>query len=68
MYTLPAVVILRARTERVLLNPDDVMCEGELMQTLGASIPEELVEHCSRNRVHIFVGDDGKWYAEPLKA
>lgn len=66
MYSLPAVVVLRAQKERILLVPGDVMFEGALLQKLGAQLPDDLVDHCAKNMVRIF-GEDGQWYAEPLK-
>lgn len=67
MNSLPHTVILRAQKERVLLNPEDVMYEGALMQKMGSSIPEELIEQCARDKVHIYADDAGQWFAEPLR-
>lgn len=65
MYSLPAPVVLRAQKERVVLNPEDVMFEGELMQKLGTPIPDELVKQCVQDKVRIYV-EAGQWCAEPL--
>lgn len=65
MYSLPAPVILRAQQEKIVLVPGDVMYECDILQKLGTPIPEDLVDHCARNRVRIFEAG-GLWYAEPL--
>jgi len=67
MYSLPHTVILRAQKERVVLNSEDVMYEGELMQKLGTPIPEELIEQCARDKVLVYADDAGQWCAEPLR-
>lgn len=66
MNSLPGPVILRAQKERVVLNPEDVMYEGEMMQRLGTPIPEELVEQCAEDKIRIYV-EAGQWCAEPLR-
>jgi hypothetical protein len=66
MHSLPAAVILRAQKERVVLNPEDVMFEGELMQKLGMPIPDDLIEHCAQNKVRIYA-EGGQWCAGPLR-
>jgi hypothetical protein len=67
MYSLPPTVILRAQKECVVLNPDDVMYEGELMQRLGTPIPDELIEQYARDKVRVYADDAGQWCAEPLR-
>lgn len=66
MNSLPAPVILRAKRERVRLEPNDVMHQGDLLERLGMEPPDDLVEHCARDGVHVFA-EDAHWYAEPLR-
>lgn len=66
MYSLPGPIILRAKKERVLLVPSDVMKGGEILQRLEMTLPDELVEQCSLDGVRLFT-EAGQWYAEPLQ-
>lgn len=67
MYSLPAPIVLRAQKERVVVNPEDVMYEGGVLQRLGSPIPDEFIERCARDKVTIYTDDVGQWCAEPLK-
>lgn len=65
MDQLPIPTVVRAKIERVRIEPDDVMMNGKICQRLGMPVPDELVKRYAEDGIRVFE-EDGEWYAEPI--